>query len=62
MRIITAHNFYQQPGGEDEVFSLEADLLRKHGHQVAEFTEDNDAIKVTHPLKILLDTFWSVNS
>ena len=62
MRIITVHNFYQQPGGEDEVFSLEASLLRRHGYQVAEFTEDNAAIKDMYPLKIALNTFWSVNT
>ena len=34
MRILICHNFYQQPGGEDQVFASEVDLLRKFGHDV----------------------------
>ena len=32
MRILIAHNFYEQSGGEDAVFYSEAALLEQHGH------------------------------
>ena len=38
-----AHNFYQQPGGEDKCFASEAELLRSHGHDVLTYTLHNDA-------------------
>src|SRR5205809_773976 len=36
MRILLAHNFYQQPGGEDAVFYAEAALLDRDGHDCEE--------------------------
>lgn len=62
MKIIVVHNFYQQPGGEDEVFYSESELLEKHGHEVVEFIENNSAIRNMNPFSVLLDTFWSVSS
>ena len=44
MRILVCHNFYQQPGGEDQVFAAEVDLLRLFGHEVTTFKMDNDAV------------------
>ncbi len=43
--VLTAHNFYQQPGGEDVVYAAEAALLREHGHPVATFERDNAHIR-----------------
>ena len=34
MKILLCHNYYQQPGGEDQVFADEAGLLQSHGHEV----------------------------
>src|SRR5262245_49064233 len=34
MRILIAHNQYQQPGGEDVAVAREHDLLRGAGHEV----------------------------
>lgn len=45
MRILIAHNMYQQSGGEDVVFRNEGELLRAHGHAVETLTVHNDAIQ-----------------
>jgi len=34
MRVLIAHNRYQQSGGEDIVVAAESDMLRAHGHTV----------------------------
>ena len=44
LKILFCHNYYQQPGGEDQSFAAEASLLESHGHQVLRFTRHNDAI------------------
>ena len=44
MKILSVHNSYQQPGGEDQVFAQEADLLRSHGHQVVLYQASNDQV------------------
>ncbi len=45
MRILVAHNRYQQSGGEDNVAAAEADLLEEHGHAVERVHLDNDHIQ-----------------
>lgn len=57
MRILLAHNRYQQPGGEDVVFEQEAKLLSESGHHVSKFTIDNDNIA---GLASKADTFLKV--
>ena len=44
MKILLIHNFYLQPGGEDQVFAAEGDLLRKYGHTVIHYTVHNSTI------------------
>ncbi|MGC2224049.1 MAG: glycosyltransferase family 4 protein [Methylocella sp.] len=44
MRILIAHNRYQQRGGEDVVVENETLLLRKLGHNVENFIVTNDEI------------------
>ncbi len=44
MRILTAHNYYKLPGGEDTVFENETALLRRHGHEVFTYTRHNDEL------------------
>jgi glycosyltransferase involved in cell wall biosynthesis len=44
MKLLLVHERYQQPGGEETVFAEESALLRRHGHQVVEYTEDNRRI------------------
>jgi len=45
MRILIAHNRYQQHGGEDNVVVAECKLLLAHGHEVTRFDVDNDHIQ-----------------
>jgi glycosyltransferase involved in cell wall biosynthesis len=45
MRCLLVHNYYQNAGGEDEVFRNEAELLRSNGHQVFEYVRRNDEIR-----------------
>ena len=45
MKIIVAHNFYQQMGGEDTVFAQEVELLRNAGHDVVTYTRSNKEIE-----------------
>ena len=59
MRILVAHNFYQQPGGEDQVFASEVQLLRRFGHEVATFEADNDAIDSMGRIELLRSTLWN---
>jgi len=42
--ILSVHNFYRQPGGEDRVFADEAALLEQHGHTVVRYEEHNRRI------------------
>lgn len=44
MKILLAHNRYQLPGGEDEVYRREREMLLGHGHEVIEYTRDNREI------------------
>jgi hypothetical protein len=44
MRILSVHNYYQHPGGEDTVFEPEAALLERHGHHVIRHTVHNAAV------------------
>src|SRR3984885_15995277 len=62
MKILTVHNSYQQPGGEDQVFAQEADLLREHGHQVFVYRASNDQVNGVNPLVLLGETIWSRRS
>lgn len=47
MKILLIHNFYgsSAPSGENEVYLAERDLLRRHGHEVIEFTRHSDEIR-----------------
>src|ERR1700740_3619490 len=41
MKLLIAHNFYRHPGGEDEVFYRESELLRSAGHEVVQYVRHN---------------------
>lgn len=65
MKILTVHNSYQQPGGEDEVFAREGDLLRSAGHEVVEYLRSNDEIHdygVWKKATLGLRTVWAWDS
>jgi glycosyltransferase involved in cell wall biosynthesis len=59
MRILVAHNFYQQHGGEDTVFFAETELLRNHGHEVFEYRESNDRVRYMSSFTAAVNTVWS---
>jgi len=65
MNILLLHNYYQQPGGEDEVFEAEKALLKRAGHQVLTYERHNDEIKaysVAEKLGLLRRTLWAKDS
>jgi glycosyltransferase involved in cell wall biosynthesis len=49
--ILIVHNYYQLPGGEDEVFHGEAALLEAHGHRVVTVTRSNHDLALLNPLQ-----------
>ncbi len=59
MRILVAHNFYQQAGGEDTVVDAEISLLKQHGHAVEIYGRNNEDITLMPRLPLASQTFWS---
>lgn len=62
MRVLVVHNYYQQPGGEDQVFAAEAYLLESHGHEVARYVLHNDQIAELSCLRLGAATVWNGSS
>ncbi len=62
IKVLLAHNYYLQPGGEDTAFSAEVNLLRSHGHEVVEFVEDNHRIAGGNRASLAVQTLWSWES
>ncbi len=65
MKILAVHNSYQQPGGEDVVFSAERRLLQEHGHQVISYHRSNHEVEQLgklQQLKMTSDLVHSSNS
>lgn len=59
MRILVAHNAYQQRGGEDSVVEAEIALLRYHNHEVATYFRHNDDIGGVSRTAVARQTLWS---
>ncbi len=59
MNVMLVHNFYQIPGGEDQVFRDEAGLLESAGHAVTRFTVHNDDLKDAGKLAMAKMTVWN---
>ena len=59
MKIICAHNYYQQPGGEDASFQAQVALLRANGHEVFTFTRNNSDAASLNPVVAAARTIWS---
>lgn len=55
--ILSVHNFYQRPGGEDRVFASEAALLESRGHRVARYTDSNG--RISNGFLTGLATIWN---
>ena len=62
MRILIAHNAYQQRGGEDAVVDAESELLREHGHEVLLYQQHNDALKQMSKASAAATAIWSPRS
>jgi glycosyltransferase involved in cell wall biosynthesis len=61
MRILSAHNFYREAGGEDSVFAAESELLEQHGHVVKRYVDHNERIGRAS-LATAANTLWNIQS
>ena len=59
MKVLLCHNYYQQAGGEDQVFADEARLLESRGHDVVRHSVHNDAIDGMSRWGVALRTHWN---
>lgn len=59
MRVLLAHSFYQQHGGEDSVVEAELALLRDNGHEVETCFAHNNAMSEMSAPGAALRTVWS---
>src|SRR6266446_869677 len=59
MNILVAHNFYQQPGGEDQCVTAEVATLRAHGHEVTQYCLHNDSIHGMNRIRLASRTIWN---
>src|SRR3954470_8494993 len=59
MRILLAHNFYQQAGGEDAVFYAEAALLEQHGLAPLRYVMHNHQIDEMSRITVAGKTIWN---
>jgi glycosyltransferase involved in cell wall biosynthesis len=59
MNILYVHNYYQNPGGEDQAFAAEAALLESNGHLVRRFSMHNDAVAGMNPLTLAGKLIWN---
>ena len=57
--VLLVHNYYQKPGGEDEVVRVETAMLRSRGHDVRDFRLHNDAIDQMSRSHLIRATFWN---
>jgi glycosyltransferase involved in cell wall biosynthesis len=57
--VLLVHEYYQQPGGEDQVFAAERGLLEDWGHRVVSYVDHNDRIQDMSYSRLTCDTIWS---
>jgi glycosyltransferase involved in cell wall biosynthesis len=62
MKVLRVHNYYQQPGGEEQCFAAEIALLEANGHQVVRYTAHNDAIDAMGRIEVAARTLWNQHS
>ncbi len=60
MKILLAHNQYQQPGGEDQSVTAEIAMLEAFGHEVIQHRVHNDSIKNMSRLGVAARTIGTV--
>ncbi len=59
MRVLIAHNYYQQAGGEDAVVAEEYGLLSRNDIKVELYEKRNERINEMSSLAVVADTLWS---
>jgi glycosyltransferase involved in cell wall biosynthesis len=59
MKVLLLHNRYQQPGGEDQVFAAEGDLLEAHDCRVLRYTLHNDSVTHMSQTELAKATIWN---
>jgi len=59
MRVLLAHNRYQQAGGEDAVLAEEYRLLQRNSVEVELYEQDNQRINSMPAMQVAVDTIWS---
>ena len=62
MKILVAHNFYKQTGGEDPCVAAEIASLEANGHDVTSYYAHNDNIDGMSRLRVASRTVWSSSS
>lgn len=62
MKIPVAHNAYQQPGGEDQVFAAKTTPLEARGHSVVRCVVHNDKVASLNSFKLAKSTLWNPGS
>lgn len=62
MKVLIAHNYYQQPGGEDNVYAAEAALLEQRGHTVIRYSTHNDRVSGMSQAQLAMKTIWNRES
>lgn len=56
---VKVHNYYQQAGGEDQVFQAETGLLQSKNQQVITYTVHNEAVALYAKFALALITLWN---
>lgn len=59
MKIVLVHNYYQQPGGEDQVFHSERQLLTSFGHNILQYVVHNDSLQKLTNFQLAKTTLWN---
>jgi glycosyltransferase involved in cell wall biosynthesis len=59
LRVLIAHNAYQERGGEDSVVASEHALLTERGHAVELYTRHNDDVAGMSRLALAKSALWS---
>src|SRR6476659_4773789 len=59
LKVLVAHNFYQQAGGEDQCVAAEVAMLRAYKHEVIEYSISNDVIDKMGYCDLAARTIWS---
>ncbi|TDH56476.1 glycosyltransferase [Dankookia rubra] len=59
MKVLVAHNFYKQSGGEDLCVASEIAMLRQNGDEVIEYFLHNDAVDNMWKIEAAARTIWN---